>query len=192
MLCSLIVYATIVHMEALNPLESRSQFLFQVLGLGPYNLIVMLTLAYPLRVPLAFPMTCFVGVASFACSFSSQSKLLASPVGQSHLEFLSNSFCPSGLIQELISSTFNAPCSPDNVLLFLWCAQSSTAVVVLFYIIVILEARRRKTFLGTFLGVSQARVLQDRSLFLWVDYFFLYHWLTHFLVAAFAMLALKA
>lgn len=183
MLCCLVIYSLIIRTEAITLPESRTQFLFKFLGLGPHIAVLILSLAYPLRVPAAFPFSCIIGVGATIGCYLAHPFILASSAGLLHLDFLASNICPSGAVQELVFLFANKPCGPDNVLLFIWGAQGVASVVLMFFLTVRFEARRKKVFVET-------RGLREASLFLWVDYFLLYHWLAHFVIGGTAMLAL--
>lgn len=78
----------------------------------------------------AFPLTCLSAVLATLSACLTHSELLASASAGPYLATLEGFAC-RGFYGDFVFFTTGAPCTSDNVLLNIWCAESGAAVLAL-------------------------------------------------------------
>lgn len=144
---SFVRYSLCMGQLAINaPSDSKLQFILKILLSGPYPLVSFLSIAYPLRLQVAFPLACIVGVASTATCFIIHSQLVLSSTAKENIKFLADAICSRAIVKDFAAAIMGFPCSADNVLFIVWGAQSCLAVIGAYFYMKNEEKKRRVRF----------------------------------------------
>lgn len=131
---------------AVTTADSHRTFATRALFSGPFAPVFLIGMGYPLRVQVAFPLTCVVGISATAGASYVHSQLLSSNETLLHLEVLSDNICSVGYLNGFVSTLSGSPCSAQNALMCIWSTQATIAVFLMIYYIINEEKRRRKVF----------------------------------------------
>lgn len=145
---SLLRYAFTLYRYTVMASEAQithTAFVLKALLFGPHVITLMLGIGYPLSIDIAFPFAAIFSIGTSACCGFIHSMVVQSPATQPHLEFLDRLLC-SGFYGDFVLVTTGTPCSPESVLLNLWCAESGVSLFLITYFIMLEQSNRRKAF----------------------------------------------
>lgn len=154
---------------------SCTHFLLKLLLMGPHMPVILLGLAYPLRIQTAFLSTTLVAIATTCWAFFMHCQLANSPEAQAHILILSKTLCTSRVFNGVCLATTGFPCSAENVLLNVWCFEGGLSIIFMLLFTLKEESRRRKRFL------RESELREPFPLF-WEEPFFSIPWLAYFVV----------